>query len=207
MKERPLRCKGWEVRAILAGRKTQMRRVVKIPVFHPLLDRHIEWYDLSRIINELPKCCPYGQPGERLWCKETYAAANSGFHESSYVAYKADRMFDGCKPGDISWKWQPSIHMPRWASRITLEITGVRVERLNDISEEDAIAEGIDKRESPWNQLFWKAYHPVPHPSGNGNIVGFTSPKRSFQTLWESTNGPKSWNRNDWVWAIEFKHL
>ncbi len=98
-------------------------------------------------------------------------------------------------------KWKPSIHMPRWASRITLEVTGVRVERLQDISEEDAIAEGVEcweERGYDDAQDFYRNYHT------GGDL--FTA-KASYRTLWESINGPGSWERNDWVWVIEFKRI
>ena len=118
MKERPILFSAPMVRAILAGTKTQTRRVVK------LKPDYMETF--LRLPNKVA-CCPYGQPGGRLWVRETFEDCESALH--SCVLYRAD----GGTPGT---KWTPSIHMPRWASRITLEITGVRVERLQDISEE-----------------------------------------------------------------------
>jgi len=113
-------------RAIHENRKTMTRRVIKPQP----LDIH------GSAFMKTTKC-PYGQPGDRLWVRETFAESRSG------VIYRAAPMFDDCEEGDVSWKWKPSIHMPRWASRITLEITAVRVERLQDISEEDAKREGF----------------------------------------------------------------
>lgn len=94
-------------------------------------------------------------------------------------------------------KWKPSIHMPRWASRITLEVTGVRVERLQDISEADAEREGIEDA----------ALLPLTHFKDYSNNGETRSAQYSFETLWESINGPGSWERNDWVWVIEFKRI
>lgn len=134
--------------------------------------------------------CPYGQPGDRLWVRETWNG------DRMDLVYRATH--DGPPPGG---KWHPSIFMPRWASRILLEITNVRVERLNDISEEDAINEGIIKdsdgffiaSDSPEAHHFLRQ----PHLTAKG----------AFHTLWESINGPGSWESNPWVWVIEFKRV
>ena len=163
MTERPILFSAPMVRAILDGNKTQTRRVVK------LKPDYMETF--LRLPNKVA-CCPYGQPGGRLWVRETFEDCESALH--SCVLYRAD----GGTPGT---KWTPSIHMPRWASRITLEITGVRVERLQDISEEDAISEG------------------TPFPCG-GWVGG-------YQKLWESIHGPGSWDLNPWVWVVEFKRV
>lgn len=95
------------------------------------------------------------------------------------------------KPGQSPLRWRPSIHMPRWASRITLEVTGVRVERLQDISIADALAEGVDVHKDHWAK--------------NRNHI--CSPVQAFADLWKSINGPDSWDANPWVWAIEFKRI
>ena len=163
MTERPILFSAPMVRAILDRTKTQTRRVVK------LKPDYMETF--LRLPNKVA-CCPYGQPGGRLWVRETFEDCESALH--SCVLYRAD----GGTPGT---KWTPSIHMPRWASRITLEITGVRVERLQDISEEDAISEG------------------TPFPCG-GWVGG-------YQKLWESIHGPGSWDLNPWVWVVEFKRV
>ena len=141
---------------------------------------------------ELP-VSPCGEPGDRLWVRETWATTEqSGVHPSD-----AELVYRATDPGWESmegWRWKPSIHMPRWASRITLEGTGVRVERLRDISEADAIAEGIT-----WNQGIVQ--------SGYGIDLSTThvSARGAFRELWESIYGPGSWNLDPWVWVTSFK--
>jgi hypothetical protein len=198
-KERPILFSGPMVRAILAGRKTQTRRIVK----------NQEWYNLKGDYgNRLRGVdrCPYGQPGERLWVRETWTPDHSPFYPHFPVAYRADAGFDyerndkgeTYSPEQKAWfpyRWRPSIHMPRIASRITLEITGVRVERLQDISHEDAIAEGIE----PIEPKGWKDYR--------GTAQRYMSPATSFQSLWFSINGLESWQSNPWVWVVEFRKL
>lgn len=246
MKERPILFSGEMVRAILDGRKTQTRRVVK-----PQPSYDFGWYPgvgndgkSLHYANEshwrkgaAVDWCPYGQPGDRLWGREAWAQAHPlavqpgrysqpgqagipGPPNVQYrTIYRADgeplqvwRNADQSHPyftldgpcDDIAAKfptvssnytrggkaihWSPSIHMPRWASRITLEITGARVERLQDISENDAQAEGypgteIDGKHIPWSGLGW------------------------FMAVWQCINGVASWDANPWVWAIEFKRL
>lgn len=184
MKERPILFSAPMVRAILAGTKTQTRRVVK---------QHLErlgdgdWYafdhkGLNYRVNarhttvaawaHLLQFCPYGQPGDRLWVREAWSGADDPSHKHC-VHYRAD--------GERATRWRPSIHMPRWASRIALEITGVRVERLNDISEADCRAEGLGGTVD-------RAHH-------------------WYRVLWEQINGPGSWDANPWVWVIEFKRV
>ena len=200
------------VRATLDDSKTQTRRIVK-----PKVAETLNWFggkdgvDDDRTLDELlgqrieekgvrvwcadyPEegseliHCPYGQPGDQLWVRETWLKTNpfsdGGLHTYGY------RATDEIEFPDAIWK--PSIHMPRAASRITLEITGVRVERLQVISDDDAIAEGIE-RDGDW----WRGYH----PSG----CGVALPTHSYQSLWESINGPGSWAVNPWVWVVEFK--
>ncbi|VAC12397.1 Uncharacterised protein [Enterobacter hormaechei] len=185
---------GEMVRAILDGRKTQTRRIVKVQPDTPEfgLRRIIE----SSIANEIGMYfwsqedargikarskqfyCPYGDVGDRIWVRETFSPVPD--HEEpagcSAILYAAD----GNGPYG---KWVPSIHMPRWASRITLEITGVRVERLNSISDSDASKEGccIADMES-------------------GDCLSDV-----FARLWTSIYGDESWKVNPWVWVIEFK--
>jgi len=145
------------------------------------------------------KFCPCGVPGDRLWVRETWADADSMYqgHTNdvpSVVAYRADKnaiQFDAKKPSPVpSWDlkrwdfdaltWRPSIHMPRWASRITLEVTSVRVERLQDITEEDARAEGVEDR-----------YY-----------------RTAFAELWDGINGDRvAWESNPWVWVVGFKRV
>lgn len=183
MKERPILFSGPMVRALLAGTKTQTRRIVKA--------RDLEWMDVHQGLREPDNAerCPYGQPGNRLWVRETWHDASSALH--SCVLYRADgdELYGG--------KWCPSIHMPRWASRITLEVTGVRVDRLQDINEADARAEGITDggclncgEPEPCNCA-------APQPDA----------RDAFVHLWMSINGPDSWAANPWVWVIEFRRL
>ena len=195
-KERPILFSGPMVRALLAGRKTQTRRVVRLDGNSDDFG-FVRWQDgypdgarpVFDICGEVfSRRCPYGQAGDRLWVRETWQCVSPGplrdwpgigdqrprkvshLNRSCVTIYRAD----GEMPGDE--RWQPSIHMPRWASRLTLEITGVRVERLHDISEADAIAEGCD--------------------SADG-----------FRELWGSINGDGAWDANPWVWVVVFRQV
>ena len=179
MKERPILFSSPMVRAILDGRKTQTRRVVKsTPV--PWNHDHTAW-DMSR--------CPYGQPDDRLWVREAFMHEPADYCWEASVSipsrpkvtvYRADSDPNSEAKG-VGWK--PSIHMPRVYSRILLEIVAVRVERLNDISVSDAIAEGYD-----------------------GSLSDPVDPSiQWYSQLWESINGAGSWAENPWVWVVEFK--
>lgn len=194
VKERPILFSGEMVRAILDRRKTQTRRIMKTqPVWvgYPGVPFKTSDADPAGIIN-----CPYGHVGQRLWVRETWSKAKSPF--SRDIFYKAD---GDRQPGkqlalryaERETRWRPSIHMPRDASRITLEITGIRVERLQEISEADAIAEGIESVSGGW-----KCY----------DLGGtYADPVHSFDSLWSSINGPDSWAVNPWVWVIEFRRI
>ncbi len=209
-KERPILFSGPMIRAILDGRKTQTRRVVKPqpPADHPFPQPCVNdgyWWNDSKDDHDdvsfwptystcLP--CPYGKPGDRLWVREAWAVVphvtdNGPKHrakgDGTGVTWRAD-----WNANPSGFKWKPSIHMPRWASRITLEITGVRVERLGDISEADAIAEGC----GVYSEGEWL----------NHVECGITRVQR-FHELWESINGPESWAANPWVWVIEFQKV
>lgn len=210
MKERPILFSAPMVRAILEGRKTQTRRVVKpgppdgLGMYACLGAWRYEGVDYRA--NEV-ETCPYGVPGDRLWVRETWQMVDplevpenrrgsrapftgcQGARIIPWVAtYRADGELAHERYGDIVWK--PSIHMPRWASRITLEITGVRVERLQDISEEDALAEGV-------HRFDWQ--------DDNGECPATT--REAFARLWASINGPDSWTANPWVWVVEFRRI
>jgi hypothetical protein len=176
MRERPILFSAPMVRALLAGTKTQTRRIVK---------GGIPFDDDFEIV-----ASPYGDPGDRLWVRESHwwfkdEPDNScGYYPPKLtredVEYRAD--------GDDGRKvWRPSIHMPRWASRITLEVTGVRVERLQDISEADARAEGVEPN----------AFERT--ADNYGSVL--------YRRLWESINGPGSWDANPWVWVVEFRRI
>ena len=179
MTERQIIFSAPMVRAILSGSKSQTRRVVN--------PSHRAQIDLSR--------------GDRLWVRETWQAIDGNElalrimtepHPSrGWIEYAAT-VPEGHEPPP---RWRPSIHMPRWASRITLEVTGVRVERLQDISEADALAEGIAR-----------------HADGNGFHIEdgmhySDDPRESFASLWDSINGHGSWDANPWVFVIEFKRI
>jgi hypothetical protein len=198
MKERPILMNGAMVRAVLDGTKTQTRRIVKPQPDYPIIvatDPHTNRYQIGErepvTEAELLRKCPHGQPGDRIWVRETfsdvYGAGGDEGRRKKEVMYRANGETD---PYVIGGRWTPSIHMPRWASRIQLEIVSVRVERLNDCSDADARAEGT--------------------PGGHGVIPSYnynTTPSEHYIHLWESINGAGSWALNPWVWVIEFKRV
>lgn len=206
------------VRAILDGRKTQTRRVIK-PQPEPTFtikpchfsptcwayaeDEHFHKPDGCTC---KPVKCPYGTAGSRLWVRETWLELRehhdhfsgsrrklvtvNGKPKINSIEYLADT--DGSEETErcrieLGYKWKPSIHMPRWASRITLEITDVRVERLQDISPDDAVSEGIGE---------WAKEH---------NLSLY--PTTAFLRLWNKINGDGSWESNPWVWVVKFKRI
>lgn len=202
MKEHGIIFSAPMVRAIIEGRKTQTRRIIKNP----------EWYGCTT------GDCPHGTQaacdeamvffaphpvGTRLWVRETHyiepgaqAAIAKGESLDEWVEYKADG--DVSTAGEGGVRWRPSIHMPRWASRITLEVTGVKVERVQDITSSDAVAEGCDS--VVWESSAWKNPIGVP-PDGAGESVA----RSNFASLWQEINGMGSWAKNPWVWAYTFK--
>lgn len=193
-KERPILFSAPMIRALLAGTKTQTRREAKHPLARSatrILSYHgqsefdcIQSDETGGII-----LCPYGQPGQRLWVRETLYFDKCG-EEWCYVAGNDPVMADPYTAPILlteGRKFVPSIHMPREASRLLLEITAVRCERLQDISEADAKAEGV------------KAFVPVP---GDGPSM---TAKQMYARLWESINGPGSWALNPWVWVVSFR--
>lgn len=202
MKERPILFSAPMVRAILEGRKTQTRRIIKKPM-DEVPDYARGWkhngYAFYGKINggdmAVPFICPYGQRGDRLWVRETWANT-----EADGLVFKADGERDFRTPcGTVSERsaWKPSIHMPRTFSRITLEITDVRVERLQDISEADAIAEGCGKSKGG---MFCGGPH-----KAHGTPTQHNTAKEAYSHLWESINGAGSWDANPWVWVISFR--
>lgn len=209
--EKPILFSGEMVKAILDGRKTQTRRIIKPQpgaqfdfVACPNWDF---WW--SNGDDDSPQSIhissPHGIPGDRLWVKET-------FYQGDGIAYRADGEMPE-KARTAGCKWKPSIFMPRKASRITLEITNVRVERLQDISEEDAKAEGIEQVADPFNEggIYWRNYiYHLNTPRGDktgGVICGFKDPRKSYRSLWDSINGLGSWEKSPWIWAITFKRV
>ncbi|WJP92838.1 ASCH domain-containing protein [Klebsiella variicola] len=205
MKERGMIFNGEMVRAILDGRKTQTRRIMKVQPsedFTPMnmaleTDYKARWYtpgvvDKDGYLQPASKkvfgvsnenegySCPFGAVGDRIWVRETWARYNID-QNSHDIAYRATTPADWPEEG----RWRPSIHMPRWASRILLEITNVRVERLKSISDGDAIREGCSTADMK-----------------SGDCVADV-----FARLWASIYGSDSWNANPWVWVIEFKRV
>ncbi len=217
MKERPILFNGEMVRALLDGRKTQTRRVIKPqPLgytgrkFIVPDDSHKAWHDSDDFLG----FCPYGQPGGRLWVRESTEEDCIGSASiSRYCADGAPVLYSGCDDPEFNGSWalwdyprlkRPSIHMPRWASRILLEVTAVGVERLQDISEEDALAEGIDVIGGAASTCPYRNYR-IGKPGEMS--LHCSSPMRSYMTLWESINGPGSWAANPWVCVVEFHRV
>lgn len=184
------------VRTILDGRKTQTRRPVKFPILDRNLGCELAGNELAGELsagNYLNSA--FGKPGDRIWVRETWARYNID-QNSHDIAYRATTPADWPEEG----RWRPSIHMPRWASRITLEITGVRIERLNGISEADAEAEGIDMDALADSQDCYDCI-------AGHNMTGRPTATGAFKYLWESIYGSDSWRANPWVWVIEFKRI
>ena len=202
MTERPIIFSAPMVRAILAGTKTQTRRVVKqckqFTDWHsePGTAYHVANSDLPGAFHFLvvgdqgytdAVACPYGQAGDRLWVREAFAKIDGQTQPWIETDYRAtythgDRLSDSL---GIKKRWTPAIHMQRAASRITLEITGVRVERLQHISETDTVAEGIPA----------------------GEVSPDDAGRFAYRLLWESLHGSGSWDANPWLWVVEFKRI
>ncbi|MBR7747420.1 hypothetical protein [Undibacterium baiyunense] len=202
MKQRPILFSAPMVRALLDGSKTQTRRIITPQPQAVSENKIIDWEGdakvLAQLLKQSGKECPYGQVGDQLWVRETWRTDDSldskapSTFASWPVKYEADGkvLTHGAFHGNTKGKTRTSIHMPRWASRITLEITGVRVERLQDISEEDAMSEGAI--------------------GGHGAIPNYqyaATPVEHFKHIWESINGAESWEANPWVWVLEFKRV
>jgi hypothetical protein len=247
MKERPILFSGAMARKILAGEKTQTRRIVKDCKAFKCHDspehgddtKPEDAYDVivskhqggaaflvagdHGFTDFVP--CPYGKPGDRLWVRETWTKDLRNVYPCATFSYAADyskseleelasgehdrwcaRRTDpnaigsgechSCGTHEAGVKWKPSIHMPRWASRITLEVTGVRVERLQAITEEDARAEGVDLSK------------PMPGTvNGKPATVAIFDHRKAFAVLWDAINGPGSWERSPWVWVVSFRRV
>lgn len=186
MTERPILFDGESVRGILAGTKTQTRRVVKPQPKKPVCGPGGEWWDEatgSAIVTRF-------QVGDQLWVRETwrqlYAAKSIGT-----VRYRAD-------DGDLGHRWRPSFFMPRWASRITLEVVGVRVERVQAISEADAKAEGVER------------IGHGPYEVGGAKVHPMTSTyHHAFSRRWDGIirRDRAPWASNPWVWVVEFARI
>lgn len=205
MKERPILFSKSMVRALLAGTKTQTRRICKPAMAHSL--SHVvevpDPQERGQVYNgttfgdeegSIQFTSPYGGVRDRLWVRESHwwfkdeCDHETGYYPPALTADDVEYRADG---ESKRHGWRPSIHMPRWASRILLEITAVRVERLQDISEQDAAAEGV----ATW------APGALSPESLNAD------PSDQFRWLWCSINGPDSWGANPWVWVVEFKRV
>lgn len=201
MRERPILFSGEMVRAILAGRKTQTRRVIK-----PQPSNMDEWSGMGEFIDGRygfqnavgnDYFCPLGKPGDRLWVRETWGMSvrrDGAGGTGEFITHKADdpdAIYCSAACGtNIPIKWHPSIHMPRWASRITLEITDVRVERVQEISIDDIRSEGVMQRFPKVNDQFTPGILRV-----------------QFMNLWNSMYSKRGygWESNPWVWVVSFK--
>jgi hypothetical protein len=213
MTELPILFSAPMVRVILEGSKTQTRRIVKPQpmeedgqiydgrIFGPEIYEPVA-YDKNGEMVPGPEIygiytedgdwgikCPYGKVGDHLWVRETFCDATSA--EEGRILYRAD--------GDIACKWVPSIHMPRKASRIQLAITAIRVERLQNISEADAVAEGCKAMPGCKWHTFAEADAGIPMHDHTA--------KDAYMALWETINGEGSWDANPWVWVVDFKVL
>ena len=205
--ERPILFSAPMVRAILEGRKTQTRRVMKHPEYMGCLTGDCPHTYQSECDLDVKvwasENCPYGVPGDRLWVKETFRLrADMDDRPPSLDWWKKGAWYEADGPNEPSGcaggagKLRPSIFMPRWASRITLEITEVRVLRVQEISEEDAKAEGV----------FGGCT--VCGDSENGDCIEHTpSCTDGFANIWMHINGEDSWHANPWVWALTFKRV
>lgn len=200
MTEHPMLFSGTMIRALLDGTKTQTRRIIKPPLGSQA--QFVKWEGESwlaqGLIGDIPiewrskiLYCPHGVPGDRIWCKETFSP-----HPEfpSEIIYRADRGGDYQGQAQGHFKWKPSIFMPRSASRITLEIVSVGVERLNDITEADAKAEGAQERHNVFFHDFYQAQMDNTY-------------RRNYAVLWETINGKRSWADNPFVWKITFRRI
>lgn len=233
MKERGIIFNAEMVRAILDGRKTQTRRIMKVQP-QPSKSRPGDFWFSSKKLESMvhvsdlapgnspiadchlffqEHCCPFGTVGDRIWVRETWAKAGASapdlkLYRANYPAHVPTHYENVPAADEI--RWTPSIHMPRWASRLTLEITGVRVERLDKISEEDAVAEGMQgvicrscKGDPDYSTT---QYDPDTLAAVDEIQCQSCSSNRSkFFSLWDSIYGEGNHCMGDWVWVIEFK--
>jgi hypothetical protein len=217
IKERPILFSAPMVRAILEGRKTQTRRVVKDSAWRDFGDCDLDGKLVSSwgIDKELSA---YGNPGDRLWVRETFLIGYESDGNGNLIHFDANgnelspKAFYRATSPDLEWMnddgyhvdatpWKPSIFMPRWASRITLEVIDVRVQRLQEISEADAIAEGCEQGLTSADADYEVVKRAV-------NALGVYSAVARYSLLWDSINAKRApWSSNPWVWAITFKRL
>ncbi|EPY5145525.1 TPA: hypothetical protein ACIJ01_004098 [Klebsiella pneumoniae] len=218
MTERGMIFNSEMVRAILDGRKKQTRRPIKWKQtrFTEIGEREDgsrwPWSEDAEHACDFWHPCPFGAVGDRIWVRETWQAIHDYCDENGHVDERRyarsiprhrgnywhpvyEEAWGNESREDREFPWRPSIHMPRWASRILLEITDVRVERLNAISQEDAQAEGMEL-------TGWRPTYSDPDSGGEAS-----TPYDNFAQLWESIYGEGSWKANPWVWVISFKRV
>lgn len=245
MKERPILFSGQMVRAILDNRKTQTRRIVRIcdaPITKAESDACRRQKGIPtnavnvRLCGGYLKCdappgsatvssrvpCPYGQPDERLWVRESFFVDHYNYYPrgpfpkakppeiDDNILYAADgtccEQLGECDCEGKGAVWRPSIHMPRWASRLSLEIIRIRVERLQDISEADAKAEGIAELTKDGDVKKYAVLDRGDYSSTPWARMPTTA-KHAFERLWKSINGSQSWDANPYVWVVKFKRV
>lgn len=237
-RERPILFTGAMVRAILDGRKTETRRIVK-PQPREGTPGRINWHsagraiagaDPQRLVEFAP--CPYGKPGDLLWVRETWGVFDRGsvdpfevgevLPDPLTVEYAlAYRATDEDSSVPATWveaplghrvlaadeRWRPSIHMPKWACRLWLRVESVRVERLQHVTNEGAVAEGATGREGFWS-LDWSRIGRSSRfaPSGKLTVrdIGLTSPRLAFANAWNSIRPENPWGQDPWVWVVAF---
>lgn len=208
--DRPILFSAPMIRAIFDGRKTQTRRVLDAWCDEPpavVEDGVITAFDEDYCSYRWPKT---NAIGDRLWVREAWAPLSALIHNDPGAQALADRAFyradNGTIDGEIS-RWRPSIHMPRWASRITLDVSGVKIQRLQDISEEDAIAEGVEPLHGGWFPYGISTFMTTIQDGREVPAQYCASARDSFQMLWNHLNGQKkrfSWEANPWVAAYTF---
>lgn len=233
MNEKPILFNAEMVNAILSGRKTQTRRIMKSDCME-IAEKDDgslwPWREDCERGGDIWYPCPLGVVGDQLWVRETfqgplfdyeqmesYLEDSAKFESPEYCVYRADgntapEFVDA--DDNLHCKWRPSIHMPRWASRINLLITGVRVERLQDISEQDAMAEGITAKEVIIETRYEGGGHVEITAERfffvGGDDEGYESAGEAFAELWDSIYGQEegeSWEANPWVWVINFERM
>ena len=236
IKERPISFNVDMMRALLAGRKTQTRRLMKPqpPAKYDRLYYEPRWFWSQSTSGQgaeqqdllpVPKC-PYGRPGDRLWCREPWALCGGLdqvdahrlskewwshqikmgllWHQATDDAPLDDNKTIGEQMASRG-RWRNCDDMPRWASRITLEIKAIRIERLQDISETDAIAEGVEPLHSNGDMQLWRDYGIKPENNEGYNY--FNAARESFASLIDSIKGPGTWDSNPWVRVVEFEEI
>ena len=221
MKERPILFNAEMVRALLDGRRTQTRRPIKPqPEFESGFDyphehelaiywkKEDSYNSIGELKADMLKHCPFGQVGDRLWVKETFLLDDNGVPSHMGIQYFPVYKADYADGNYWEAKWRPSIHMPRWASRITLDVVAVRVERVQEISEGDVDAEGLY---CPYERVVthsedYSAPCYVEGPCHNYDRFCEKSMQENYKELWNSIYGKTfPWESNPWVWVVEFK--